>query len=73
MFTPSTSHLQKSHQQLANEKQLHLVEFRKENLDFPKVVASPEDNVVRTRAEIPQEEEMDLTRVSTAWEGKGQC
>ncbi|KAK8395936.1 hypothetical protein O3P69_005810 [Scylla paramamosain] len=53
---------QKTHQQLANEKKLHLVEFRKEQLNFPKVVASPEDSVVRTRAEIPQEEELDLTR-----------
>ncbi|XP_050696102.1 28S ribosomal protein S5, mitochondrial-like [Eriocheir sinensis] len=53
---------QKTHQQLANEKKLHLVEVREERHNFPQVVASPEDGEVRTRAEIPQEEEMDFTR-----------
>ncbi|KAG0718021.1 28S ribosomal protein S5, mitochondrial [Chionoecetes opilio] len=54
---------QKTHQQLANEKQLHLVEFREENRGFPEVLASPEGGAVRTPAQIPKEEEIDFTRV----------
>ncbi|XP_033339203.2 mitochondrial ribosomal protein S5 [Megalopta genalis] len=34
---------QKTYQQLADEKQLHLVEFKKESDYFPKVIASPEN------------------------------
>ncbi|KAK4324306.1 hypothetical protein Pmani_005053 [Petrolisthes manimaculis] len=54
---------QKTHQQLADEKRLHLVEFREENLNFPKVVASPQDAVVRTLGQIPKDEELDFDRV----------
>ncbi|KAK3857273.1 hypothetical protein Pcinc_036463 [Petrolisthes cinctipes] len=54
---------QKTHQQLADEKHLHLVEFREENLNFPKVVASPQDDVVRTLGQIPKDEELDFDRV----------
>lgn len=39
------------------------MEQREENQNFPQVIAAPEDGKVRTRAEIPQEEEMDFTRV----------
>ena len=55
---------QKTHQEMADEKQLHLVEFRTENLDFPKVVASPQDGKVRTASEIPFDEELDFNMVS---------
>ncbi|XP_077299755.1 mitochondrial ribosomal protein S5 [Arctopsyche grandis] len=40
---------QKTHQQLAEEKKLHLVEFRKEKEYFPKVVGSP--SVVREKTD----------------------
>lgn len=53
---------QKTHQKLADEKQLHLVEFRKENLNFPKVVATPQSGKVRTQEEIPNNEELDFTQ-----------
>lgn len=49
---------QKTYQQLAEEKQLHLVELRKENDYFPKVVASPE--TPRTESEIKQSEILDF-------------
>ncbi|XP_050675023.1 28S ribosomal protein S5, mitochondrial-like [Leptidea sinapis] len=49
---------QRSHQQLAEEKKLHLVEFRAENEYFPKVVASP--TVVRTKDEIAKDETLDF-------------
>ncbi|KAK7068008.1 28S ribosomal protein S5, mitochondrial [Halocaridina rubra] len=51
---------QKTHQDLANEKNLHLVEFREENLEFPRVVASPESGVVRTLDQISKDEEMNF-------------
>lgn len=50
---------QKTHQELADEKKLHLVEFRQENLNFPKVVASPGGSDVRTLDQIPRDEEMN--------------
>ncbi|CAK9822614.1 28S ribosomal protein S5, mitochondrial [Anthophora retusa] len=49
---------QKTHEQMANEKQLHLVEMRKENNYFPTVLASPP--VVRDRSEIPPNENLDF-------------
>lgn len=49
---------QRTHQQLAEEKKLHLVEYRAENLYFPKVVASP--NEIRTKEEIPKDETIDF-------------
>jgi len=52
--------LQKSHQQLADEKQLHLVELRAENEDYPVVVASP--SKVRKPHEVPSNEILDFTR-----------
>lgn len=48
---------QKTHQQIANEKGLHVVEFRKENDYFPRVIASPER--CRTEEEILPDEELD--------------
>ncbi|CAH4038068.1 28S ribosomal protein S5, mitochondrial [Pieris brassicae] len=49
---------QRSHQQLAEEKKLHLVEFRDENEFYPMVVASP--STVRTKEEIPKDETLDF-------------
>lgn len=49
---------QRTHQQLAEEKKLHLVEFRQENEYYPRVVASP--SVVRTKEEIPKDETLDF-------------
>ncbi|XP_047490304.1 28S ribosomal protein S5, mitochondrial-like [Penaeus chinensis] len=51
---------QKTHQDLSEAKQLHLVEFRKENLEFPRVVASPQGGKVRNLEEIPKDEELDF-------------
>ena len=51
---------QRSHQQLAEEKKLHLVEFREENENFPNVVASP--SYVRTKEEISKDETLDFTQ-----------
>ncbi|CAG4957423.1 unnamed protein product [Colias eurytheme] len=49
---------QRTHQQLAEEKKLHLVEYRAENEYYPTVVASPE--TVRTKEEIPKDETLDF-------------
>ncbi|CAK9813616.1 28S ribosomal protein S5, mitochondrial [Anthophora quadrimaculata] len=49
---------QKTHEQMANEKQLHLVEMRKENSYFPTILASPP--VVRDRSEIPSNENLNF-------------
>ncbi|XP_052865349.1 28S ribosomal protein S5, mitochondrial [Anopheles cruzii] len=49
---------QKHHQQIAEEKGLHVVEFRPENMNFPKVVASP--TVCRT--ETDNNEILDFTQ-----------
>lgn len=49
---------QKTHEQLANEKQLHLVEMRKENNYFPTVLASPPKT--RCAKEIPSDEDIDF-------------
>jgi small subunit ribosomal protein S5 len=55
---------QRTHQELANEKRLHLVEMRAEMGNFPVVVASPEDGVVRTEEEIGKDEILDFEAVS---------
>ncbi|XP_016842830.1 28S ribosomal protein S5, mitochondrial [Nasonia vitripennis] len=49
---------QKTHQQLAEEKKLHLVEMRKENLMYPVVVASP--SVVRKPEEVKSTEVLNF-------------
>jgi small subunit ribosomal protein S5 len=51
---------QKTHHQLAEEKQLHLVEYRKEHGNYPKVVASP--TKCRKPAEIPTNEVLDFNQ-----------
>lgn len=49
---------QKTHEQIAEEKGLHLVEMRKENNYFPTVLASP--TVVRDSTEIEPNEILDF-------------
>ena len=51
-------------QMLANEKRLHLVEFREENDNFPRLVASPESGRVRTKDEIGHDEILDFEIIS---------
>lgn len=51
---------QKTHQQIAEEKRLHLVEFREETSGFPKIVASP--TVCRKQNEIRSNETMDFSQ-----------
>ncbi|XP_038206482.1 28S ribosomal protein S5, mitochondrial [Zerene cesonia] len=51
---------QRTHQQLAEEKKLHLVEYRAENEYYPTVVASP--STVRTKEEIHKDETLDFIR-----------
>ncbi|CAH2045151.1 unnamed protein product, partial [Iphiclides podalirius] len=51
---------QRTHQQLAEEKKLHLVEYKAENAYYPTVVASP--SVVRTKEEIPRDETLDFVQ-----------
>lgn len=51
---------QKSHHELAEEKKLHLVEFRSEHGNYPQIVASPSS--VRTEEEIPSTEPMDFSQ-----------
>ena len=48
-------------QELADEKRLHLVEFREENDYFPLVVATPEH--VRTREELEPNEILDFEQI----------
>jgi len=55
---------QRTHQALADEKQLHLVEMRMENDYFPRVVASPRDGKVRTKEEIGHNEILDFEMIS---------
>lgn len=52
--------MQKSYQQLADEKKLHLVEFRSENGNYPIVIASPSQ--VRKPEEVPSHEILDFTQ-----------
>ncbi|EAT44883.1 AAEL003801-PA [Aedes aegypti] len=51
---------QKNHQQIAESKGLHVVEFRPENGNFPKVVASP--TACRTEEELESNEILDYTQ-----------
>lgn len=51
---------QKTHQQIAEEKQLHLVEFRKEQEGLPHIVASP--TVCRKLDSITKDEIMNFTQ-----------
>ncbi|KYN06249.1 PREDICTED: 28S ribosomal protein S5, mitochondrial [Cyphomyrmex costatus] len=51
---------QKSYQQLADEKRLHLVEFKSENGNYPVVIASP--SKVRKPEEIASNEILDFTQ-----------
>jgi len=55
---------QRTHQELANEKRLHLVEFREENDNFPMVVATPDNGEVRTEDEIEPNEILDFEMIS---------
>ena len=43
---------QKTHQTLAEEKRLHLVEMRPENDYFPRVLASPVENKVMVFVDV---------------------
>jgi small subunit ribosomal protein S5 len=52
--------LQKSYQQLADEKQLHLVEFKSENGNYPVVMASPSQ--VRKPEQVASQEILDFTQ-----------
>ncbi|KAG5346930.1 RT05 protein, partial [Acromyrmex charruanus] len=51
---------QKSYQQLADEKRLHLVEFKSENGNYPEVIASP--SKVRKPEEVKSHEILDFTQ-----------
>lgn len=51
---------QKSFQQLADEKGLHVVELKAENDYYPTVVASPSNGRVRTKDDIAPDEVMDF-------------
>ncbi|XP_065371046.1 small ribosomal subunit protein uS5m [Calliphora vicina] len=51
---------QKTHKQIADEKQLHLVEFRKEQEGLPHIVASPE--ICRKQDSITKDEIMNFTQ-----------
>jgi small subunit ribosomal protein S5 len=52
---------QRSYQDIANEKQLHLVDMREENFYYPEVLASPE-GPVRSEADIANSgENLDFT------------
>ncbi|KAG7200148.1 hypothetical protein KM043_000586 [Ampulex compressa] len=51
---------QKSFHAMANEKRLHLVEFKRENHNFPMVVASPSQP--RTSAEVSSSEVLDFSQ-----------
>jgi len=55
---------QKTHQVLADEKQLHLVEMLPENDYFPRVLASPSNGKVRTLEEIEHNEILDFEMIS---------
>ena len=55
---------QKTHQVLADEKRLHLVEMRPENDYFPRLLASPSDGKVRTQEEIGHNEILDFQMIS---------
>jgi small subunit ribosomal protein S5 len=50
----------KNHEEIAESKGLHLVELKKENGNFPKVIASP--TKCRTEEDIKRDEIMDYTQ-----------
>lgn len=52
--------MQKSFQEMADEKKLHVVEFKPETNFFPTLLASPKDNQVRKLEEITKEEPSDF-------------
>lgn len=52
--------MQKSYQQLADEKRLHLVEFKSENENYPVVIASPLQ--IRKPEEMTSHEILDFTQ-----------
>lgn len=54
---------QKTHQTLADDKGLHLLELRGENDFFPKVVASPSNGQVRTKSDILPNETLDFETI----------
>jgi small subunit ribosomal protein S5 len=54
------TYFQKTHQQIAEEKKLHLVEFRNESQMYPKVIASPA--TVRKPEEVSSTEILDFTQ-----------
>ena len=54
---------QKTHQSLADDKGLHLLELRSENDFFPKVVASPSNGRVRTKSDILPNETLDFETI----------
>jgi hypothetical protein len=56
---------------LAEEKKLHVVEFRKENDYFPTVVASPP--ICRKQAQVKPYEVMDYTQVTQQATSKCLC
>jgi len=58
---------QKTHQDLADEKKLHLIEMRPEEDYYPRLVASPSDGKVRTQEEIEHNEVLDFQM--TSYEG----
>ncbi|XP_074601426.1 mitochondrial ribosomal protein S5 [Brevipalpus obovatus] len=51
---------QRDFQGMADEKKLHLVEFKEENGWFPRVLASPKDGQVRTSDQISKDESTDF-------------
>lgn len=51
---------QKTYQEMADEKQLHVVEFTPGTDYFPRIVASPSNGIVRTRKDIKDDELMDF-------------
>jgi len=55
---------QKSHQTMADEHGLHLVQMRPENDYFPVVLASPSNGKVRTQEEIGHNEILDFRLIS---------
>lgn len=59
-FTTTFFVLQKTPEEIAEEKKLHLVEICKENNYFPTVIASPKE--CRKSSEIPKDELLDFTQ-----------
>lgn len=55
---------QKTHQELADEKKLILIEMRPEEDYYPRLVATPSDGHVRTQAEIEHNELLDFQMIS---------